>query len=203
VDGLPLVGVRRGRIGSPSWAGKRLIDLAVASAGLVLTGPLLLAIAAAIRLTGGAGPVLSRQERIGRFGRSFTAYRFRTAPPPGDSRVVALRGERTTAVGRLLRRTGLDELPRLINVLRGDMSLVGPRAQPVQLDDRYRVEVPRYLERHQVRPGLVGWAEANDAARVPDRTLYDVYYVENWSLAMDLRIVLLTALRFVRDRQAN
>jgi exopolysaccharide biosynthesis polyprenyl glycosylphosphotransferase len=203
VDGLPLVGVRRGRIGSPSWAGKRLIDLCGASAALVLTAPLLLMIAAAVRLTGGAGPVFSREERIGRFGRSFTAYRFRTAPPAGDSRVVALRGEWTTAVGRLLRRTGLDGLPRLINVLRGDMSLVGPCAQPVQLDDRYRAEVPRYLERHQVRPGLVGWAEANDAARVPDRTLYDVYYVENWSLAMDLRIVLLTALRFVRDRQAN
>jgi exopolysaccharide biosynthesis polyprenyl glycosylphosphotransferase len=203
VDGLPLVGVRRGRIGSPAWAGKRLIDLAVASAALVLSSPLLLGIAAGIRLAGGGGPVLSRQVRIGRFGRPFTAFQFRTAPPPGESRVVALRGARTTAFGRLLRRTALHELPLLVNVVRGDMSLVGPRPQPVPLDDRYRLEVPRYLERHQVRPGLVGWAEANDAARVADRTRYDVYYVENWSLAMDLRVVVLTALRLVRDRQAN
>jgi exopolysaccharide biosynthesis polyprenyl glycosylphosphotransferase len=206
VDGLPLVGVSPGRIGSPSWAGKRLIDVAVASGALVLTAPLLIAIAAAIHYTAPGGPVLSRQVRVGRFGRPFTAFRFQTAAPD-DTRIVALRGrEEATPVGQILRRTGLDRLPVLVNVLRGDMSLVGPSPQPAQLDDRYRTEVPRYRERHRVRPGLVGWAEANDvagSARVLDRTRYDVYYVENWSLAMDLRIVLLTATRFGRHRQAT
>jgi lipopolysaccharide/colanic/teichoic acid biosynthesis glycosyltransferase len=206
VDGLPLVGVSPGRIGSPSWAGKRLIDFAVAAGALAVAAPLLLAIAAAIRYTAPSGPVLLRKERIGLLGRPFTAFQFRTAAPC-DPGIVALRecGEATT-LGLLLRRTRLDRLPLLFNVLRGDMSLVGPSPQPVQLDDRYRAEVPRYLERHRVRPGLIGWAEANDvsgAAHVLDRTRYDIYYVENWSLAMDLRIVLLTATRFARHRQAN
>ena len=110
-----------------------------------------------------------------------------------------------TPLGRLLRRTSLDELPQLINVLRGDMSLVGPRPQPTFFDERYQTEVPRYLERQQVRPGLTGWAEVNDlrgAAPIVDRTLYDVYYVENWSLLMDLKIVLLTAVRLVTHRHA-
>jgi exopolysaccharide biosynthesis polyprenyl glycosylphosphotransferase len=206
VGGLPLVGVSPGRIGSPSWAGKRLIDFAVAACALAVTAPLLIAIAAAIRQTAPGGPVLSRQVRIGRFGRPFTAYQFETAPQR-DPGIVALReGGEVTPLGQLLRRTGLDRLPVLLNVLRGDMSLVGPSPQPARLDDRYRAEVPRYLERHRVRPGLVGWAEANDvagAAGVLDRTRYDVYYVENWSLAMDLRIVLLTATRFARHRQAE
>ena len=210
VDGLPLVGIRRRRIGSPSWAGKRLIDIAVACWALVVTAPLLLAIAAAIRLTAPGAPVLDREERVGRYGRPFRAYSFRTAlrsSIAGASRVLALRGDaEVTPLGGLLRRTGLDGLPQLVNVLRGEMSLVGPRPQPAALDLRYAGEVPRYLERHQVRPGLVGWAEVNDVtgdARVLDRTMYDLYYVENWSLGMDLRIVLLTAMRFVRYRQAN
>jgi lipopolysaccharide/colanic/teichoic acid biosynthesis glycosyltransferase len=150
--------------------------------------------------------VLSRQERIGQFGRPFATYRFQTTAPC-DPGVVALResGE-VTPPGRFLRRTRLDRLLVLVNVLRGDMSLVGPSPQPAQLDDLYRAEVPRYLERQRVRPGLIGWAEANDvagAARVLDRTRYDVCYVENWSLAMDLRIVLLTATCLARPRQAN
>ena len=116
---------------------------------------------------------------------------------PGDSRV--------TRLGRLLRRLSLDELPQLYNVLRGDMSLVGPRPQPTFFDERYSGEVPRYLERQQARPGLTGWAEVNDlrgAAPIADRTMYDVYYIENWSLALDLKIVLLTAMRFLSQRHA-
>ncbi len=116
---------------------------------------------------------------------------------PGDSRV--------TRLGRIMRRSSLDELPQLLNVLRGDMSLVGPRPQPTFFDERYSGEVPRYLERQQVRPGLTGWAEVNDlrgAAPIVDRTLYDVYYIENWSLALDLKIVVLTALRLFFQRHA-
>jgi lipopolysaccharide/colanic/teichoic acid biosynthesis glycosyltransferase len=104
-----------------------------------------------------------------------------------------------------MRRTSIDELPQLINVLRGDMSLVGPRPQPTFFDERYSGEIPRYLERRQVRPGLTGWAEVNDlrgAAPITDRTLYDVYYIENWSLKLDLKIIALTALRFLTQRHA-
>jgi len=155
------------------------------------------------------GPILFRQERIGRLRRPFVIYKFRsmirdaeaqTGPmvaKPGDSRV--------TALGRFLRRSSLDELPQLYNVLRGDMSLVGPRPQPTFFDVRYSGEVPRYLERQQVRPGLTGWAEVNDlrgAAPISDRTMYDVYYIENWSLALDLKCIVLTAMRLFSQRHA-
>jgi len=192
VDGVPLIGTHELRIGSPSWAMKRLIDLTVAWWGLVLLAPLLLLIAAAIRLTSPGAPALTRQERIGRYRRPFTAYGFRTAPPgPAVS---------AHAVGRLLRRTGLDALPQLVNVLRGDMSLVGPSPMPARLDERCGVELPRYPERGQVRPGLTGWALANrlaGGAGVEEQLVYDLYYIEHWSLGMDLRIILLTALRLL------
>ena len=120
--------------------------------------------------------------------------------------MVARPGDpRTTALGRFLRRLSLDELPQLINIVKGDMSLVGPRPQPTHFDEQYSVAVPRYLERQQVRPGLTGWAEVNDlrgAAPIGDRTLYDTYYVENWSLALDIKILLLTALRIFFQRHA-
>jgi lipopolysaccharide/colanic/teichoic acid biosynthesis glycosyltransferase len=112
---------------------------------------------------------------------------------------------RATSLGRIMRRLSLDELPQFWNVLKGDMSLVGPRPQPTYFDERYSTEVPRYLERQQVRPGLTGWAEVNDlrgAAPIVDRTLYDVYYIESWSLVLDLKILLLTGLRIFFQRHA-
>jgi lipopolysaccharide/colanic/teichoic acid biosynthesis glycosyltransferase len=120
--------------------------------------------------------------------------------------VVATQSDdRCTPVGKVLRRLSLDELPQLFNILRGDMSLVGPRPMRPFLVDRYRGEVPRYLERHQVRPGLTGWAEVNDlrgAVPIADRAMYDIYYVEHWSLSLDLKILLLTAIRVFFQRQA-
>ena len=209
IDGLPLIGVRRRKVGMVSRAGKRLVDVVASALGLAVAGLPMLAIAAAIKLTSPGGPVLFRQERIGRFRRPFLVLKFRTMIPDAEARtgpVVALPGDpRVTRLGRFLRRTSLDELPQLINVLKGDMSLVGPRPQPTFFDQRYSTEVPRYLERQQVRPGLTGWAEVNDlrgAAPIVDRTLYDVYYVENWSLVMDLKIILLTAVRLVAHRHA-
>ena len=209
IDGLPLIGVRRRKVGVVSRAVKRLMDVVVSAMGLLIAGPLMLGIAAAIKLTSPGGPVLFRQERIGRNRDPFMVYKFRTMIPNAErltGPVVATPGDpRVTPLGRFLRRSSLDELPQLINVLKGDMSLVGPRPQPTFFDERYSTEVPRYLERQQVRPGLTGWAEVNDlrgAAPIVDRTLYDVYYVENWSLLMDLKIVLLTAVRLVAHRHA-
>ena len=155
------------------------------------------------------GPVLFRQERIGHQRRPFVIYKFRSMIRDAEAKtgpVVAKPGDdRVTWLGRLLRRLSLDELPQLYNVLRGDMSLVGPRPQPTFFDQRYSDQVPRYLERQEARPGLTGWAEVNDlrgAAPIEDRTLYDVYYIEHWSLTLDLKIILLTAVRIFTQRHA-
>jgi lipopolysaccharide/colanic/teichoic acid biosynthesis glycosyltransferase len=141
--------------------------------------------------------------------RPFIVYKFRTMIPDAEKEtgpVVAKPGDpRTTWFGRFMRRTSIDEFPQLINILKGDMSLVGPRPQPTYFDEKYSSDVPRYLDRQHVRPGLTGWAEVNDlrgAAPITDRTLYDAYYVENWSLALDLKILLLTGLRLFFQRHA-
>jgi exopolysaccharide biosynthesis polyprenyl glycosylphosphotransferase len=208
IDGLPLVGIRRSRLRGGAAIYKRAIDILVSSLLLILVSPILLVVAILIKVTM-PGPLLFRQERIGRLRRPFVIYKFRSMIPDAEAKtgpVVAAPGDsRVTPLGRMLRRLSLDELPQLVNVLRGDMSLVGPRPQPTFFDERYSGEVPRYLERQQARPGLTGWAEVNDlrgAAPIGDRTLYDVYYIENWSLALDIKIVLLTALRLVTQRHA-
>jgi exopolysaccharide biosynthesis polyprenyl glycosylphosphotransferase len=209
IDGVPLVGIRRNRLRGANAAVKHALDLAVSAVVLLILSPFLLVIAALIKITSPGGPVLFRQERIGMDRRPFTVYKFRTMIPDAEARtgpVVAKPGDpRATGVGRVLRRLSLDELPQLINILKGDMSLVGPRPQPTFFDEKYSVDVPRYLERQRVRPGLTGWAEVNDlrgAAPIGDRTLYDAYYVENWSLALDLKILLLTGIRIFFQRHA-
>jgi exopolysaccharide biosynthesis polyprenyl glycosylphosphotransferase len=208
IDGLPLVGIRRSNLRGGAAFVKRAIDIVFSAALLLLVSPLLLLVAILMKLAM-PGPLLFKQERIGRGRAPFVIYKFRSMMPDAEAEtgpVVATPGDsRVTRLGRLMRRLSLDELPQLFNVLRGDMSLVGPRPQPTFFDERYSGEVPRYLERQQVRPGLTGWAEVNDlrgAAPIGDRTLYDVYYIENWSLVLDLKIVFLTALRVIYQRHA-
>ena len=208
LDGLPLVGVRRSQLRGVAAAAKRVIDIIVSAALLLVFSPVLLVVAILIKLTM-PGPILFTQERIGRSRRPFRIYKFRSMIPDAEAQtgpLVAKPGDsRVTTLGRVLRRSSLDELPQLYNVLRGDMSLVGPRPQPTYFDEQYSGEVPRYLERQQVRPGLTGWAEVNDlrgAAPISDRTMYDVYYIENWSLVLDLKCIVLTGLRIFSQRHA-
>lgn len=208
IDGLPLVGIRHSQLRGMSAALKRAIDIVISAILLLLVSPLLLLIVVLMKLTM-PGPILFRQERIGKGGHPFLIYKFRSMIPDAEAatgpKVAKPGDERVTRLGRIMRRLSLDELPQLYNVLRGDMSLVGPRPQPTFFDQRYTGEVPRYLERHQVRPGLTGWAEVNDlrgAAPIADRTMYDVYYIENWSLGLDLKIVMLTAMRLLSQRHA-
>jgi Undecaprenyl-phosphate glucose phosphotransferase len=208
IDGLPVVGIRRSQLRGIGAKTKRIIDVNVSAALLILLSPLLLLITVLIKTTM-PGPVFFRQERIGYKRRPFVIYKFRSMIPNAEAKtgpVVAKPGDdRVTALGRLMRRLSLDELPQLYNVLRGDMSLVGPRPQPTFFDERYTGEVPHYVERQEARPGLTGWAEVNDlrgAAPIGDRTLYDVYYIEHWSLMLDLKILLLTGLRLFTQRHA-
>ncbi len=208
IDGLPLVGIRRSQLRGAAATLKRLIDVVVSGGLLALFSPIMLVVAVLIKLMM-PGPLLFTQERIGRNRQPFVIYKFRSMIPDAEAKtgpVVAKPGdERVTPLGRFLRRSSLDELPQLFNVLKGDMSLVGPRPQPTYFDERYSGEVPRYLERSQVRPGLTGWAEINDlrgAAPIGDRTMYDVYYIENWSLALDLKCILLTGMRIFSQHHA-
>ncbi len=167
---------------------KRLFDIIAAITGLVLLSPLLLFLAAAARLKIGS-PVLFRQQRPGLNGKSFTIYKFRTmdvydskgSPLPDD--------ERLPAFGKFLRSTSLDELPELFNVLKGNMSIVGPRPLMTKYLDRY---TPKQAGRHQVKPGITGWAQVNgrNAVSWEDKFRLDVWYVDNWSLYIDLKIIL-------------
>jgi exopolysaccharide biosynthesis polyprenyl glycosylphosphotransferase len=209
IDGLPLVGIRRSRLRGAAALLKRAIDVIIGAAVLIIVSPLMLVIAILIKLTSPRGPVLFRQPRVGLHDRRFTVYKFRSMIPNAEAEtgpvVAAPDDDRCTPVGRVLRRLSLDELPQLFNIVKGDMSLVGPRPMPIFLVERFTEEIPRYLERHQVRPGLTGWAQVNDlrgGEAFADRAMYDIYYVENWSLALDLKILILTAARVFFQRRA-
>lgn len=181
----------------PTPDGKRLFDLTVGGAAVLLLSPLLLAIALAVRLRLGA-PVLFRQIRPGLHGRPFTLYKFRTMTDARDpSGRLAPDAERLTAFGRLLRATSLDELPELLNVIRGDMSLVGPRPLLMQYLERY---TPEQARRHEVRPGITGWAQINgrNALTWERKFELDVWYVDHRSASLDLRILAITAWKILR-----
>jgi len=168
---------------------KRVLDVLAAFAGLVVLSPVLLVTAIVARIALGS-PVLFRQQRPGRHGALFTLYKFRTmreSDASGED-AVASDAERLTAFGRFLRASSIDELPELYNVLRGDMSIVGPRPWLPEYLPRYTAEQAR---RHDVRPGLTGWAQVHGRNELPwaDRIAMDVWYVDHRSLALDLKIV--------------
>jgi exopolysaccharide biosynthesis polyprenyl glycosylphosphotransferase len=209
IDGLPLIGVRHSRLRGAAAVLKRAIDIVASAVVLVILSPVMLVIALLIKLTSPKGPVFFRQPRVGLHDKRFTVYKFRSMIPDAEAQtgpvVAAPDDDRVTPLGRLLRRLSLDELPQLFNILKGDMSLVGPRPMPIFLVERFTEEIPRYLERHQVRPGLTGWAQVNDlrgGEAFGDRAMYDIYYVENWSLALDLKILILTGARVFFQRRA-
>lgn len=176
---------------------KRALDVAVSAAGLVSTAPVTVPVAVAIAATMGR-PVLFEQIRPGKDGEPFPMYKFRTMrePKPGEDR-LASDADRITRLGAFLRATSLDELPTLINVLRGEMSLVGPRPLLMRYLDRY---TPEQMRRHDVKPGITGWAQINgrNAISWDEKFRLDVWYVDNQSLALDLEILLKTAWSVVR-----
>jgi len=208
VDGIPLVGIRRSQVEGVGLIAKRSFDLAVGGLLLIVLSPLWALLALLIRV-GSPGPILYRQERVGLGGRLFTLYKFRSMVRDAEEDtgpVFATADDtRRTAIGRWMRRYSLDEVPQLINILRGEMSLVGPRPERPFFVERFGAEIPRYLERHQVRPGVTGWAQLNDLrgdTSIGDRTIYDLYYIENWSLVFDIKILILTVARIFSHRHA-
>ena len=209
LDGIPLLQYRKGLDIDPSKQFfKRAFDVAAAGAGLVVLSPLLGLLALLVKLSS-PGPVLHSQERVGLRGRTFRMHKFRSMRVDAEKRsgpVWAARDDpRRTAVGRVLRRLSLDELPQLWNILAGEMSLVGPRAERPKFVREFASRLARYDDRHRVRPGLAGWAQANDLrgqTPVEERLIYDLYYVENWTLAFDLKILLITLFRVWTHKNA-
>jgi Undecaprenyl-phosphate glucose phosphotransferase len=180
---------------------KTLQDYVVAIAGLLLAAPLMAAIAFAIKLDS-PGPIFFKQRRRGFNQNMFRVWKFRTMSVLEDGteiRQVMRDDQRVTRVGRFLRRTSLDELPQLVNVLQGQMSIVGPRPHAVEHDDYYETVIARYASRHRVKPGITGWAQVNGyrgetetVDKMAKRIEYDLHYMENWSLTFDLKIIVLT-----------
>ncbi len=195
--GVPLVRLRRAAFRTFGWKVKRALDVVVSGIAVVLLAPVLGACALAVRWELGRG-VLFRQERVGLDGRRFNLLKFRTVPShdEGDTLWTVSGDSRVGPVGRLLRRTSLDELPQLWNILRGDMSLVGPRPERPYFVSAFAGTFPRYADRHRVPSGLTGWAQVHGLrgdTSIEDRARFDNFYIENWSIWGDLKIALRTA----------
>jgi exopolysaccharide biosynthesis polyprenyl glycosylphosphotransferase len=198
VWGLPLVRLRRATYRSHGWHVKRLFDIVFALCSLVVLWPLMLASAIAVRLEGGPG-ILFRQERVGADGRRFDVLKFRSLKPANDTESATnwniKHDDRLGPVGRFLRKTSIDELPQLLNILRGEMSLVGPRPERPHFVAQFRQTYPRYVARHRVPSGLTGWAQVHGLrgdTSIADRAMFDNYYIENWSLWLDVKILIRT-----------
>jgi exopolysaccharide biosynthesis polyprenyl glycosylphosphotransferase len=208
IGGMPAIRLKG--VAFSGWQGflKRTFDIIVSLISLILALPLLMLIAVLVRLSS-PGSVLYRQKRVGLDGKEFTILKFRSMMMDAEKDtgpVWAKKGDpRVTGIGNFLRRTSLDELPQLFNVLVGDMSLVGPRPERKVFVDEFQLEIPKYAERHRVRSGMTGWAQVNGLrgqSPVDERTRFDVFYIENWSLLFAIKIILMTFMAIVRGENA-
>lgn len=209
LQGLPVIHIRHVPLtGVFNATMKRIVDIAGALFGLIVFSPLMLVTALLIKITS-PGPVLFSQERIGLHNRPFKMYKFRSmeVQDPGRERSqwTTPHDPRVTPVGRFIRKTSIDEMPQFFNVLIGDMSLVGPRPERPLFVEKFKEEIPRYMIKHQVRPGLTGWAQVNGYrgdTSITKRIEHDLYYIENWSLGFDFKIMLLTVFKGFINKNA-
>ena len=206
-EGLPVISVQGSPLDGVNVYVKRAIDLSLSLGLLVVLSPMLLLIAALVKITS-RGPVFYKQERVSVDGSRFNILKFRTMYTDAeiDGPKWATRDDmRVTFLGRILRSLSLDELPQLFNVLRGDMSIVGPRPERPIFIDQFRARVPRYMLRHKVPAGMTGWAQVHGwrgDTSIDKRIEYDLYYIENWSILLDIKILFLTLFRGFRNRNA-
>jgi exopolysaccharide biosynthesis polyprenyl glycosylphosphotransferase len=208
LNGLPLVSVRNVTLRGFNRVLKRSFDLIFSSFVLMAVSPLMMLLAVLIKLES-KGPVFFIQERVGLDGEPFYALKFRSMQVDAESSTgpvwATKEDPRTTRIGAFMRRHSLDELPQFINVLFGEMSVVGPRPERPHFVEQFSQTIPRYMRRHIEKAGITGWAQVNGLrgdTSIQDRTRYDLYYVENWSLLFDLKIVAKTAMLIFRDRNA-
>jgi Undecaprenyl-phosphate glucose phosphotransferase len=199
VMGLPVINIRYVPLtNTGNIVLKRIVDIVGACVGIVITSPLMLISAILVKLSS-PGPIIFKQERVGLHSKTFYMYKFRSMEqqaPAKEKQAWTVRNDpRVTGIGKFLRRTSIDELPQLFNILKGDMSLVGPRPERPLFVEKFKEEIPRYMIKHQVRPGLTGWAQVNGLrgdTSIRKRIEYDIYYIENWTLGFDIKIILLT-----------
>jgi len=209
LDGLPMLTVRDPTLRGWKLTVKRTMDLMIGGLALILLSPLMLFIALLIKL-GSKGPVFYAQVRVGLDGKPFPILKFRTMRKGAEESTgpvwTTIDDPRRTRLGEFLRKASIDELPQLVNVLLGDMSLVGPRPERPVFVEQFKQVVPRYMERHKEKAGMTGWAQVNGLrgdTSIVERTKYDLYYIENWSPLFDLKIILRTVLSQLRgDRHA-
>lgn len=199
VQGIPVIHVRRVPLNiMRNRVAKRAVDLIGATVAIILFSPVMLLTVLVVALTE-EGSVIYRQERVGLHNQVFYMYKFRSMIMQDEEKEKAewstRNDPRITPVGKLIRRTSIDELPQLFNVLKGEMSLVGPRPERPQFVQKFRDEIPRYMVKHQVRPGITGWAQINGYrgdTSIEKRIEYDLYYIENWTMVFDMKILILT-----------
>ncbi len=206
-DGLPVVSLASTPLAGINRVAKRIFDLVLGPLFLLCALPLMILIALLVKLSS-PGPVFFSQERLGLDGRLFKIYKFRTMRTDaerGGARFAVKNDPRTTALGAFLRRFSLDELPQLVNVIAGHMSLVGPRPERPVFIQEFRRRIPKYMLRHKVQAGMTGWAQVNGwrgNTSIEKRIEHDLFYIEHWSLLLDLKILFLTVFKGISDRNA-
>ena len=191
-----------------NWVAKRIVDIVVSFIGLIVFAPIMLLAAIAIKGSS-KGPIIFKQERIGLHNKPFEMFKFRTmeVQKPGTEKKgwTVKDDPRVTKVGKILRKTSMDELPQLFNIIKGDMSIVGPRPERPQFVEKFKEEIPRYMVKHQVRPGLTGWAQINGYrgdTSIKRRIEYDIFYIENWTMSFDIKIMFLTIFKGFINKNA-
>ena len=205
--GLPVINIRRVPLnGGFNKFVKRVSDIVGSFLLIILFSPVMLAVALAVRFSS-KGPVIYKQERVGLHNRNFVMYKFRSMKIErcDELHFTTQNDDRTTRIGRFIRRGSLDELPQLFNVLKGDMSLVGPRPERPEFVEKFREQIPRYMIKHQVRPGMTGWAQINGYrgnTSIRKRIEYDLYYIENWTFWFDIVILFQTIFKGFVNKNA-
>lgn len=209
IQGLPVINIRRVPLNNTvNMVAKRLVDIIGSLIGIVLSAPVMIVSAIIIKSTS-KGPIIFRQERVGLHNKPFMMYKFRTMREQTEEEEAkgwtTKDDPRVTKVGRFLRKTSLDELPQLFNIFFGQMSLVGPRPERPQFVEKFKEEIPRYMIKHQVRPGLTGYAQVNGFrgdTSIEKRIECDLFYIENWTMELDIRILILTIFRGFINKNA-
>ena len=209
LDGLPIINIRHVPLtNTMNMIAKRAVDIAGSIFLIILFSPIMLISAIAVKLSS-PGPVIFSQERVGLHNKVFKMYKFRSMEmqkPDKEEKAWTIKDDpRVTKAGKVLRMTSMDELPQLFNILKGDMSIVGPRPERPQFVEKFRETIPRYMVKHQVRPGLTGWAQVNGLrgdTSIRRRIEYDIYYIENWTMTFDIKIMLMTVFKGFINKNA-